>query len=549
MSVNVLFLNVGRRCELVDAFRRALNARGGGRVHGSDVTDRAPALHKVDDAHILPHGSSPDFVAALCHLCIEEGIDLVIPTIDPDLEFLAHHRAEIERRCPTLRLLVSPSEVITLCRDKRLSRNRFASLGAEVPQAVDPHDPALEFPIFMKPPSGSASEGIHLIRDRAELAIYGREYPDAMFEKVVEGPEYTVDVLCDFVGRALVAMPRKRLKVRAGEVTQGIIERNADLEALAMRLAEGFGCQGPVTLQFRATPRFVAMEINARMGGGLPLSIAAGADWPGWILDLCTGKRPNLDTPIRDGMLVLRYDASVFVHTKAPKPAAPEPLGPIKAVIFDLDDTLYPERDFVYGGYRAVAERVFLDHGVDIEAALRSQFESGTRHNVFGLALQGIGVDEDYVRELVSVYRMHEPALRPYIGIAVLPRMRAAGYKLGLLTDGITAVQRNKVVSLGIERLFDAIVYSHELGGRDTWKPSPLPYQQCLATLGVMPGEAVYVADNPSKDFRGARTLGIKTIRIRHPGSEHTDTEPDTLADAPNCEIGSLTALADLLKL
>jgi putative hydrolase of the HAD superfamily len=324
-----------------------------------------------------------------------------------------------------------------------------------------------------------------------------------------------------------------------------------------MRLAEGFGCEGPVTLQFRSPPgrrdaeqRFVAMEMNARMGGGLPLSIAAGADWPGWILDLCAGKAPALDVPIRDGLLLLRYDASVFVPTVAAPRSATGRLD-AKVVIFDLDDTLYPERDFVYGGYRAVAERVHADHGVDIEAELRAQFERGVRHDVFGLALRALGIraDETYLRTLVETYRTHTPALRPYVGIALLERLRAAGYGLGLVTDGITAVQRSKVASLGIEGLFDAIVYSHELGGRDTWKPSPLPYERCLAALQVEAHEAVYVADNPAKDFRGARRLGIATVRIRHPGGEHAAIEPATVFDAPDREIRSLTELAQLIRL
>ena len=545
--MNLLFLNVGRRCELVEAYRRAVITRGGGRIHGSDVTERAPALYKVDTAHILPHGSNPEFVGALCKLCTQHDIDLIIPTIDPDLEYLAQHRAEIEQRCRKTRVLLSPSEVIEICRDKRRSKERFAALGAEVPKAADPDDPDAQFPIFMKPARGSASEGIHVIRDHKELAVYRRECADAMFEEVVSGAEYTVDVLCDFQGRALFAVPRKRLKVRGGEVVQGIVERCAELETLAMRLAEGFGCHGPVTLQFRSpsrvnggVQRFVAIELNARMGGGLPLTIAAGADWPGWILDLWAGKPPNLNVPVRDGLMLLRYDASVFVEAKAPPRPTLEPLRSLKALIFDLDDTLYPERDFVYGGYRAVAEQVYTDHRIDIESTLRLQFEQGARHNVFGMALKGLAVDERYLRRLVDIYRRHRPILRPYVGIATLAEFRKAGLKVALLTDGLPLVQQSKVASLGIEHLFDVIVYSHELGGHETWKPSTVPYERCLRELHVRGPETVYVADNPAKDFRGARELGIWTIRVRQPGTEHARAEPATAADAPHYEISSL---------
>src|SRR5262249_37292469 len=156
---------------------RSLMARGGGRIHGSDVTDRAPALYKVDQAHVLPHGSRPEFVDRLLTLCAEAAIDLVIPTIDPDLEFLSLNRERIARARPSLRLLLPPASVVEICRDKRRSRDAFAALGAEVPIAVDPDDPALRFPVFMKPPHGSAGEGARIVRDADDLAAGRRQFP------------------------------------------------------------------------------------------------------------------------------------------------------------------------------------------------------------------------------------------------------------------------------------------------------------------------------------------------------------------------------------
>jgi len=554
--MNILFLNVGRRCELVDSFRRSLALRGDGVIHGSDITEHAPGLYKVDQAHLLPHGSSPEFVDSFCSLCREHDIGLVIPTIDPDLEHLSTHAPEISARCPGTRLLLSPPETITICRDKRLARDRFAALGAEVPCAVDVDDPALTFPIFMKPARGSASQGVHLICNREELVAFRPQCSEPMFEEVVGGPEYTVDVLCDFTGHSLFAVPRRRIRVRAGEVTQGVVERSDELESLAMRLAEGFGCHGPVTLQFRLPPadsdarsRFVAMEVNARMGGGLPLTIAAGADWPGWIIDLTAGQAPNLSARVRDGLMILRYDASVFVETRPVEAPTRTKLEGVGAVIFDLDDTLYPERDFVFSGYRAVAERVYADHGIDIEPVLRAQFDKGIRRDVFGIALRRLNPSEDYLRTLVAVYREHLPQLRPHVGIAALSKIRDTGRKLALLTDGLSAVQRNKVASLGIESLFDVIVYTHDLGGHATWKPSIVPFEACLRELAIEPSLAVYVADNPHKDFRGARQVGIRTVRIRHPGGEHASAEPQTRDDAPDLEVLSLAEFCEIIEL
>lgn len=548
--MNLLFLNAGRRCELLRAFRQALNREGGGLIHASDISDLAPALAVADRQVILPHSSAPDFVAALADWCHRHDIDVVIPTIDPDLEWLDRRRREIAAACPNLRLLLAPAACIAVARNKRATRDRFAALGAAVPEPVDATLPDPPFPLFAKPPDGSAGAGCRVLRNPVDLEACRRDQPNAMIERFVDGPEYTVDVLCDLVGQALCAVPRRRLKIRGGEVAQGVVERLPQLERLAMSLAEGCGCTGPVTLQFRrpAANRFVAMELNARMGGGLPLSIAAGADWPRWILQLLAGQEPDVDVPLRDGLRLSRYDTSLFLPPPPPAPAA-SPLENVEALIFDLDDTLYPERDFVFSGYRAVAERVMADHGIDIEGALRARFNAGERGDLFTTVMLDLGlpVSESYVRGLVRVYRGHRPSLRPCLDTRVLGDLRRAGFRLGLLSDGHGGVQRRKLGALGLAPLFDSVVFSDDLGGRETWKPSPLPYRACLAELDTAPAHAVYVGDNPAKDFLGARAAGMRSIRLRRPDTEHAAAEPLDAKHAATTEVTSLMALRDLV--
>ncbi len=560
--MNVLFLNAGRRCELMELFKAALERRGGGLVCASDISELAPALYKADRKALLPRSSAPEFPKALAELCEKEGVSLLVPTIDPDLEALDKRRDEIARLCPGLRLLLSPSFAIAAARDKRESKRLFARLGAEVPQDADPLDPALTFPIFVKPPDGSSGIGARSIDCAADLKAALAKDPSLMVERVVGGPEYTVDVLCDFEGKALLAVPRRRLKVRGGEVVQGVIEMREGLISLAKRLAEGFRVQGPVTVQFRMPEegRFVAMELNARMGGGLPLAVAAGADWPGVILDLAAGRSPNLRLQIRDGLCMSRYDSSVFVmpgELQAPASAPPrlggrkELLEGVKAFVFDLDDTLYPERDFVYSGYRAVAEAVWRDYGVEIEACLRALFESGRRGDLFTEALRSAGLDcqQDYVMSLVGVYRGHAPLIKPCADYEVVRLLRSSGFKTGLISDGWLSVQSNKVAALGIERDFDSLILTDSLGGQEFWKPSPAPFKKALEDIGLSPEQAVYVGDNPAKDFLGARRAGMKSLRIRRPGGEHSKSEASGPDSAPDAEISSLSEMAALLRL
>jgi len=248
---------------------------------------------------------------------------------------------------------------------------------------------------------------------------------------------------------------------------------------------------------------------------------------------MASGCTPSVDaSAVQDGMIMTRADRSVFLPPQrlATPRGLEAPLPPV--LIFDLDDTLYPEIDFVQSAHRAVAERVWQDLGIDIEPELRRRFAAGQRGDLMSAALVALGVKapSDYVGSvLVPVYREHAPRIRPHVETApVLASLRERGHRLALLSDGWAKVQRGKLAALGLEGFFDAVVMTDDLG-RNAWKPSPAGFERILATLGIRGDEALYVADNPYKDFAGPHRLGIRTVRIVRPGSEHGEA----LAPAP----------------
>jgi carbamoyl-phosphate synthase large subunit len=549
--MNLLFLNVGRRCELVAAFGRALVQVSPGLIWGSDPNPEAPALAEVDRVAALPAAiDSPQFLKSLAQFLVRERIDLVIPTIDPDLLRLDAWRAELQRLAPAARLLLSPSRTIQIAHDKRKSRAAFAELGAEVPEEVDPGAANIAFPIFVKPAAGSASQGARRIESAVQLEEALRTTLDPMLEELVPGPEVTVDVLMDFAGASLRAVARRRVQVRGGEVTRAVVVEDAALQSLALRLAQGLGCIGPVTLQFRnpAPGRWIAMELNARMGGGLPLAIAAGADWPRWVLELCLGRMPDLSRPLCDGLRMSRFDASLFI----PPPEALPPVWTAEAplprlLILDLDDTLYPEADFVRSGHRAVADAVWRDHQIDIEPELRRRFAAGQRGDTLTAALRALDVafTPGYVeRVLVPAYREHTPRIVPHVDARpVLTVLRARGHVLALLSDGWAAVQRGKLAALGLGDLFAAVMFTDELGC-DAWKPSARGFEALLQQLGIAARDAVYIADNPAKDFIAPHRLAMHSIRIMRPGGEHAAALARPRADDASWRV---TSLAELL--
>ena len=199
---------------------------------------------------------------------------------------------------------------------------------------------------------------------------------------------------------------------------------------------------------------------------------------------------------------------------------------PVRAAVFDLDDTLYPERQYVLSGYRAVAEhlRASLKRTERFEDWLWDRFLRGLCRDAFQAASEHfrLGLDAGGVERLVRVYREHRPRIQPYPSAAEFLGRLHGRFRLGLLTDGFLPAQRLKLQALALERFFDAVVFTEEMG-RECWKPSAAGFERVRQLLDVPHDTCAYVGDNPSKDFVAPNALGWRTIRWVHPGQVHAD--------------------------
>jgi putative hydrolase of the HAD superfamily len=220
-----------------------------------------------------------------------------------------------------------------------------------------------------------------------------------------------------------------------------------------------------------------------------------------------------------------------------------------RAVVFDLDDTLYPEAAYVRSGFRAVAQAAARLYGVPAAEAYRELeqlFREGARGDTFDRWLYVRGITAD-VNELVAVYRSHSPTIEPFEEApGLLAGLRARGFRLGLLSDGEPEIQYGKLDALGLRAAFDATLVSGELG-RDAWKPSPRGLIALAGRLGVEPGDAVYVSDNPAKDFKAAREAGMHSIRVRREGGVYSHLEPQSPDYAPDDEVATLAGAEPLV--
>lgn len=313
--MKILFTSVGRRVELMQAFRAAAEKTGIPlELFGADMNPHAPALAFCDRPVSVPRIHSPEYLPALRELCRREGMDALIPTIDTDLLPLAENRDGFGGT----RVLIASPEKVALCRDKRRTADYFHSLGLQSPDPADDlRTYTGAFPAFIKPRDGSSSVFAYRADTPEALEAYARQVPDYIIQPFIAGTEYTVDIFCSLEGEPLLITPRIRLAVRAGEVLQTRIRQDDRIIAECRTLAEDFRPRGQITVQLirqEETGEDWYIEINPRFGGGAPLSIKAGADSAELTLRMLNGETlAYREKAAEDGAVFSRFDQSIRV--------------------------------------------------------------------------------------------------------------------------------------------------------------------------------------------------------------------------------------------
>ena len=189
----------------------------------------------------------------------------------------------------------------------------------------------------------------------------------------------------------------------------------------------------------------------------------------------------------------------------------------MKALLFDLDDTLYLEGEFVASGYRALArhvERRFGPPSREVFLAMMTTFSASGRLAVLPMVSDRFTGGKFPVSEMVELYRQHRPLIRLLPGYSELLGRLGRRFKLAVVTDGLPAVQRRKATVLGLDRLVDAVVCTWDFG-RDRQKPDPLPFERVLHEMRIPARDALFVGDNAEKDGRGAANAGLGFVHVR----------------------------------
>ena len=317
---NILFTCIGRRVSLLGSFRRAAGQlKVKASFFGTDTTELSSALQLCDKSFLVKPVTHPGYIKQLLSIVEKNKVGLLIPTVDLDLKILAKNKSRFASL--GCRVLVSSPEVVDICQDKRKTYRFLVRNGFDTPVTMSTRaalaQKRLNWPCFMKPWDGYASRGNAIVNNHRELSLFAKRIPNPIVQEFVEGTEYTCDVYVDFCLNVRCVVPRKRIEIRAGEVSKGQVVKDCHIMSEAVKLVENLGAgPGVITLQLILTNgRVKFIEMNPRFGGGVPLSIKAGANFPKWILQELFNRKTNIRfDAFKDGLTMLRYDGEVWLN-------------------------------------------------------------------------------------------------------------------------------------------------------------------------------------------------------------------------------------------
>ena len=300
------------------------------RIVTVDMSSDNAGRYLSDHFEVVPAASDADFIDRMLQIVRQQEVELLIPIVD--YEFGKFARSVDQFRDVGCRVVLSSSSVIETCNDKWRTFHFLTEQGISTPQSWLPDnlDPAaIGFPLFVKPQlMGRGSLDCHVVRSQPELEHVLQTVRSPIIQQLVSGHEYTVDMLCDFNGKAINGVVRERIETKSGVSYKGVTVQNQEVLDQAAKIAEALPIVGPANLQCFVNDQGVTfIEINPRFSGALTLSIAAGFNSPGLLLALHAGHSvPRELGQYEEGVRMFRFWQEVFVNStgnEIPSPTMP----------------------------------------------------------------------------------------------------------------------------------------------------------------------------------------------------------------------------------
>jgi carbamoyl-phosphate synthase large subunit len=291
-------------------------------IVGLDSSSNSAGAYWAEHFEVSPRFDEPCYLEFMLDLCRRYDVKLLIPIVDPEFPTLARSRAQFESL--GCKVAISDPEVISICLKKIETYNRLRQLGIPTPATILPLQGSLEswshFPAIVKPNSGSGSRHTYRIDTKEQLLGTLPAVPDPVVQQFIEGDEYTVDILTDFDGKVILAVPRHRIETKAGICYKARSVCDQTLINSARELAEKVSLRGPACIQaIKGADGFKFIEINPRFAGSLVMTLGAGVNSPLLLLKAALGIENRMTLGEFKEVLMVRYwDEIYYSPTQLP---------------------------------------------------------------------------------------------------------------------------------------------------------------------------------------------------------------------------------------
>lgn len=303
-KINILLLGGARRVAVAEQLIRSGKRLGAEvKLFSYELMSEVP-IAVIGKVIIGKKWNDPDVVEDILRIAREYDINIILPFVDGAIEVASR----VKRRATDIFIPVPPTGIAEMMFDKIEAARAFIEADIPIPTTYTAVN--AEMPAIAKPRHGSASRGIKIFNSIEELMHLENLRDYLVQQYVVNNREYTVDCYVSQNDEVLVTVPRLRIEIMGGEVTRTKTVRNKTLIEMSRSILKKFPFRGPVTLQFLEdldTRRFMLMEINPRLGGGVVCSIYAGAPIPDYILEESLGLEPKPCDDWADNTLMARY--------------------------------------------------------------------------------------------------------------------------------------------------------------------------------------------------------------------------------------------------
>ena len=501
------------------------------RIVLADCTRDNVSRHFADRSRVVPEiARGEEFLSALLDVCAHEDVSLVMPATGYELRALAQARDRFRER--GVWVAVSDQPFLSLVADKGELYPALARAGLPVLPVVEPGDPKTAFPLIAKPRAGWGSRGVSILMSAADLAEDEARAGSHVFQPYLEGAlELSADFAIDFQGVASPVGLRRRVRTSGGfaVISETVSHPAAESAVQAfLDLARGLGARGVMNVQLltRGSEVYIS-DVNPRPG-------TSAVHWCGTgfnpALHVCASVMPGIRVE-RVPVPVHRRSVRYLEDLRLPDE---ERGSAIRGVVFDLDDTLIPQKRWIVAKVEAVhdAHSGELPERADFLREAQRLLEERSPSRLFDEIAAIFDLDPGLRDRLLATYRAARPPVCE-IFPDVLPTLATLG-RLGVaravLTDNPPESQRAKIEASPLLEMLDVVVYAREAGGE---KPDPRGFAEVSARLGLEPADLAMVGDNPYRDLWGAFRAGFgRLFLLRRPGSL-TNFDPELFRRLP----------------